>query len=59
MATCPHCETSVDAQFEPLKRVKGGQLSDSEYATFQLVCPACDRILGGAIMTKTESKSLL
>jgi endogenous inhibitor of DNA gyrase (YacG/DUF329 family) len=59
MAHCPHCGESVDARFEHLSRVSGGEQSGGEHATFQVVCPSCGAILGGAIMSKSERRSLL
>jgi hypothetical protein len=59
MANCPHCGESVDARFEHLSRIEGGGKTGGEYATFQLVCPACEAILGGAIMSKAENNSFL
>ncbi|MFB6183953.1 MAG: hypothetical protein ABEI96_05305 [Haloarculaceae archaeon] len=52
MGRCPHCEQTVDAQFEFLGKRSG---SDSSDAKFQVVCPNCDCILGGTILSKIET----
>jgi hypothetical protein len=56
MGRCPHCETTVEADFEFVGQTKSGR-SGGQYANFQVVCPNCEAILGGAIMSKVESSS--
>jgi hypothetical protein len=51
MGRCPHCDTTVDANFELIGERTGANVMD---ARFQLTCPNCDAILGGAILSKTE-----
>jgi predicted RNA-binding Zn-ribbon protein involved in translation (DUF1610 family) len=58
MPSCPHCGESVDAKFQPLRTTGSAELSSGEYVTFQVVCPECDAILGGAIMSKVEDRSI-
>lgn len=54
MGRCPHCDATVDAAFELIGE---RHVSDVKDARFQLVCPNCDAILGGAVLTKTEDSS--
>jgi len=51
MGRCPHCDTTVDAQFELIGERTGANAKD---ARFQLTCPSCDAILGGAVLSKME-----
>jgi hypothetical protein len=51
MGRCPHCDTTVEAEFELIGERSTGNVMD---ARFQMTCPSCDAILGGAILSKIE-----
>jgi len=51
MGRCPHCDATVEAEFELIGERTGSQVTDAQ---FQLICPSCDAILGGAVLSKTE-----
>lgn len=51
MGRCPHCDATVEAEFELIGQRAAADITD---ARFQLVCPSCDAILGGAVLSKNE-----
>jgi hypothetical protein len=52
MGRCPHCDATVEAEFELIGQRAGASVTD---ARFQLVCPSCDAILGGAVLSKQDN----